>query len=75
MTNEYTIITPMSATLVSLSGDDIAIKVDAADAMTYLKSVTTTGKPVLFYFEGYYISPASYDAPNIHGKLLASKPE
>lgn len=73
--NEYTIITPMQATLVYLSGSEIAIKVDAADALTYLKSSTTTGKPALFYFDGYYITPEKYDAPNIYGRLLPTKPE
>lgn len=68
--NDYTVITPMNATLVSLTGDDITIRITDGDAERFLDKKMTGGKPILFSFNNHYIEPVSYNAPNLSGKLL-----
>jgi hypothetical protein len=67
---EYTLLTPSQATLVALSGDDITIKISEGDAQRYLDNLMTSGKPALFSFNGHYVEPISYVAPNLTGKLI-----
>lgn len=69
--NDYTVITPMNATLVSLTGNDITIRITDGDAERYLDKKMTSGKPILFAFNNHYIEPSSYNAPNLSGRLLA----
>ena len=67
---EYTLLTPSQATLAALSGDDITIKISESDAQRYLDNLMASGKPALFFFNGHYVEPISYAAPNLTGKLI-----